>query len=78
MSKLVLFGGKPEVDGPIARFNTIGQEEKNAVLVAMDNDPLSGFLGGKEHGGLWVRRLEEKWAETFKVKHAISMNSATS
>jgi len=76
MSKLALFGGKPEVDGPIARFNTIGQEEKKAALEAMD-EPLSGFLGGEEHGGYWVTKLERKVCEVFGCKHAISVNSAT-
>ena len=79
MSKLALFGGRPEVDEPIARFNTIGQAELYAAHTILNqHHPLSGFLGGEEHGGMWVRRLEGKWAEIFKVKHAISMNSATS
>lgn len=45
---------------------------------ALDDMPLSGYLAGKARGGKAVCCLEEAWAETFKVKHAIAVNSATS
>lgn len=70
-------GGKPEVVGPIKRFKTIGGLEAGAAFAAAQ-DCLSGFLGGKARGGYWVRALEDKWAETFGVKHAVACNSATS
>lgn len=66
-----------EVQGEIPRYNTIGKLERVAAMAAMD-EPLSGYLGGQDRGGLWVRSLEEKWAECFKVPHAVACNSATS
>lgn len=80
MTKLALFGGKPEVNEPIARFNTIGPEELGVItpMLIDHSEPLSGFLGGELTGGRWVQTLEHIWCETFGCKHAISMNSATS
>lgn len=63
--------------GDIKPFNTIGRYELHNVQHAMKTG-LSGYLAGKERGGLWVQALEEKWCETFHVKHAIACNSATS
>lgn len=63
--------------GPIRPFNTIGSEEMlNAAMASMGT--LSGYLAGQERGGFHVRTLEDAWAETFHVKHAIACNSATS
>lgn len=78
MSRLAIDGGAPNVIGPLARFTTIGKEEAHAADLALHGGPLSGFLGGEKRGGYWVRRLEDRWAETFGVKHAIACNSATS
>lgn len=66
-----------EVTGEIPRYNTIGKLERVAAMAAV-NEPLSGYLGGEERGGFWVRALEDKWAERFKMKHAVACNSATS
>jgi perosamine synthetase len=66
-----------EVTGKIPRYNSIGKLERVAGMAAM-NEPLSGYLGGEERGGFWVRALEDKWAESFKVAHAVACNSATS
>ncbi len=66
-----------EVQGTIPRYNSIGRLERVAAMASM-HDPLSGYLGGEERGGFWVQALEEKWAEHFKVTHAIACNSATS
>jgi perosamine synthetase len=62
----------------IGPFNTIGDDEKAAVSAVMTHHPLSGYLAGKERGGRMVCALEDRWAEEFKVKHAIACNSATS
>ena len=77
MSTLALNGGRPAVEGPIAPFNTIGGPELRAVEYAM-RYPLSGFLGGQEHGGPQVRRLEDRWCDIFGVRNAVACNSATS
>ena len=62
----------------IKSFNSIGDGEVHDVVYAMHFSPLSGYLAGKERGGFHVQRLEEEWAQTFGVKHAIACNSATS
>lgn len=64
-------------------FTSLGRHESHAMHeFAGDMEdpgfPLSGYLAGKEHGGYHVRNLEMRWADTFKVKHAIACNSATS
>jgi perosamine synthetase len=67
--------------GPIKPFNTIGFDEHAGVarlLLDGPSLPLSGYLAGKERGGFCVRHLEERWCDTFGVKHAIACNSATS
>jgi dTDP-4-amino-4,6-dideoxygalactose transaminase len=67
----------PEVKGEIARFNMIGVTERDDVSIALYS-PLSGFIGGKQRGGPVICELENTWAGTFGVKHAIACNSATS
>jgi dTDP-4-amino-4,6-dideoxygalactose transaminase len=64
-------------------FNSFSHDEFGALYDLADGarsgfDPLSGYLAGKERGGKHVCRLEDAWSETFKVKHAIAVNSATS
>lgn len=78
MTTLAINGGKPNVTAPLPRFSTIGQAEIEAAELVLHGGTLSGFLGGETRGGYWVRRLEDKWAQTFGVKHAVACNSATS
>lgn len=59
-------------------FDTVASEEMHAVCLATANWPLSGYLAGDRRGGRHVVELEDQWAATFKVKHAIACNSATS
>lgn len=66
-----------EVQGEIPKYNSIGKLERIAATAAI-RDSLSGYLGGEERGGFWVRALEDRWAENFKVAHAVACNSATS
>lgn len=75
---LALYGGKPALSSALQNFNTIGPAEIAAVSAMMKNGPLSGFLGGRKRGGVYVQRLEELWAQQFGVRHAIACNSATS
>ena len=70
--------GDAIVIGGIKPFNGIAQEELVSALAAIDGGPLSGYLAGKSRGGRWVRALEDRWCETFHVKHAVACNSATS
>ena len=81
MSVLAINGGKPVRSRPFPRYNTIGEEEKAAVMKVLDGGVLSGFLGTWSpafYGGTQVRQLESDWQNHFDVKHAITVNSATS
>ena len=81
VKKLALLGGDPVRKEPFPAYKSLGEEEKKAVMEVMDDGILSDFIASPgEHfnGGKRVRRLEDAWAEKFGVKHAISMNSATS
>ena len=80
-SKLALLGGTPVNSNPVPRYNTIGSEEKAAVMEVLDSGELSGFVASAdEHfwGGKQVRALEAAFKRHFGVKHAIAVNSATS
>lgn len=79
--KLAVNGGKPVREQPFPAYNTIGSAEKAAVNRVLDSGVLSEFVGvwGEYfNGGSQVRELEKEWADWFGVKHAVSMNSATS
>lgn len=66
---------------PFAPYNSIGSEEEAAAVRVIRSGQLSSFIarGGESfYGGREVQRLERLVEETFGVKHAVSMNSATS
>lgn len=75
---LALEGGKPAVTSPLKPYNSIGPSEVAAAVAAIKHGPLSGFKGGERQGGLMVQTLEQEVCQLFGVKHAISVNSATS
>jgi len=80
MEKLALFGGKPILTKKMPSYNTIGKEEKRVVLKVMKEKNLSDFLGRageKFLGGKYVKKLEEYFCKYFKVKYAVSFNSAS-
>lgn len=81
MSKLALLGGDAVRTKLFPAYNTIGEEEKRAVLSVLDSGVLSRFLGcwhDDFYGGSKVQQFEREWSEFFGVKHTISVNSATS
>ncbi|KQC04397.1 MAG: hypothetical protein APR53_03365 [Methanoculleus sp. SDB] len=81
MNKLALNGGTPVRNEAFPRYVTIGEEEKRAVMEVLDSTVLSKFLAKWSpdyYGGPKVRQLEREWAEYFRVRHAVSVNSATS
>ncbi|HEX7905935.1 MAG TPA: DegT/DnrJ/EryC1/StrS family aminotransferase [Chitinophagaceae bacterium] len=82
MSKiLAINGGTPVRTKLFPAYNTIGEEEKKAVMKVLDSGNLSQYLGAWTHdflGGPTVRRFEAQWADVWGVKHAISVNSNTS
>lgn len=81
MPKLAINGGALVRTVPFPRYNTIGDEEKSAVMDVLNTGVLSQFLGTWHpdfYGGERIRRLEQEWADYFGVKHAVTVNSATS
>lgn len=81
MKKLALHGGNPIREKPFPAYVTIGDEEKRAVSEVLDSTVLSKYLGAWSpdfYGGPRVLKLEQEWSEYFGVKHAVSVNSATS
>lgn len=80
MSKLALLGGAPVRKTAISWANTMGEEEKNAVIKVMESGNLSAFLaraGEQFLGGPRVKEIEAKFSLKFGAKHSISVNSAT-
>jgi dTDP-4-amino-4,6-dideoxygalactose transaminase len=81
MAELALLGGPRAVTSDLKLYRSVGQAERDAVNRVLDSGCLSAFIGvwGPEFdGGPEVRRLEEAWAQYFNIKHAVSVNSATS
>ena len=80
-NKLAIHGGQPAVTSPLRPYNTIGEEEIAAVTAVLRTGVLSKFLGtwsADFYGGPRVQEFERAWEACFKVKHAVSVNSATS
>ena len=81
MSDLALLGGTPVLREPLRRYRSMGEAEAAAVAEVVASDCLSGFYGspGDEYwGGPKVRAFEAAWRERYGVRHAVSVNSATS
>ncbi len=79
--KLAIHGGKPIRTTPFPAYKVIGEKEKKAVMEVLDSGILSRYLGCWHedfYGGPQVQALEKEWADYFKVKHAIAVNSCTS
>ncbi len=81
MTPLAIKGGSPLRRTPFPTYVTIGEEEKKAVMAVLDSKVLSDFLGTwspQFFGGARVQQLEKEWCAYFRVKHSVSVNSATS
>lgn len=79
-SKLAIHGGAPVRKRPYPPVYTVGKREIAAVMKVLKKGPLSDFIGvtGRYFlGGVSVRSLEYAFTKKFKVKHAVSFNSAT-
>jgi len=79
--KLAINGGEKLRSEPFPSYNTIDEKEEEAVLRVLRSGKLSTYLGtwhNDFYGGVEVQNLEKEWAQYFGVKHAISVNSATS
>ncbi|MBU4348544.1 DegT/DnrJ/EryC1/StrS family aminotransferase [Patescibacteria group bacterium] len=78
--KLAIKGGKPILKKPLPNVYNIGDKEIKAVNNLLKRGPLSDFVGAKGDyflGGKNVKRLESLFCKKFKIKHAVSFNSAT-
>lgn len=81
MSTLALLGGKPTLERPLAPYNSMGEEEVVALARVARSGKLSCFIGAwcdDFDGGPEIRAFEKAWAERFRARHAISVNSNTS
>jgi dTDP-4-amino-4,6-dideoxygalactose transaminase len=81
MSKLAILGGAPVRSGTLRPYRSIGRREVEAVKRVAESGQLSGFYGttGPQFlGGPVVQQFERAWQERFRVRHAVSVNSATS
>jgi dTDP-4-amino-4,6-dideoxygalactose transaminase len=79
--KLALFGGNKTISREFPVYNSLGVEECEAATEVVKSGKLSGFLGSWHpdfYGGEKVKAFERAWADYFKVKHAVTVNSATS
>jgi len=80
-NQLAIFGGKPIINYTFKKYNTIGEEEVEATQSVLKSGVLSKFIGCWDedfYGGPKIKEFEKKWADFFKVKHAITVNSNTS
>ena len=80
VSKLAIHGGTPVMKKPLPEPHNAGKEEIAAAVRVIKTGPLSGFLGTASPrflGGTYVKLLESDYAKRFKVRHAVSFNSAT-
>jgi perosamine synthetase len=79
--QLALFGGPKAIPGTFKRYNPIGVEEVQAAKQVIESGVLSQFLGvwGEDfYGGPKVQEFERTCEAYFGVKHAVTVNSATS
>lgn len=80
-SRLALFGGPKVIAAPFKRYNPIGAEEVGAAKGVVESGVLSRFLGCWDadfFGGSKVQEFERACEVHFGVKHAVTVNSATS
>lgn len=79
--KLALLGGRKIIQSEFKRYNSIGAEEADAAKGVIESGVLSRFLGAWHedfYGGDKVREFERAAESYFDVKHAVTVNSATS
>src|SRR3989304_1616029 len=79
--KLALLGGPKSIQTTFKRYNPIGVEEVQAAKQVIESGVLSQFLGVWHedfYGGPKVQEFERVSEAYFGVKHAVTVNSATS
>jgi perosamine synthetase len=78
---LALLGGAKTIQSGFKRYNSIGEEEVQAAKRVIESGVLSQYLGAWHedfYGGPKVREFERNCQDFFRVKHAVTVNSATS
>ena len=78
---LAIFGGEKIIKNELPIYNTIGKEEKKAVLKVLDSGVLSGFAAqpNKEfEGGRLIEGFQDSFSKLFDVNYSVAVNSATS
>jgi perosamine synthetase len=78
---LALFGGPKAIPATFKLYNSIGREEVDAATKVIESGVLSQFIGAWHedfYGGPKVREFERAAEQYFGVKHAVTVNSATS
>lgn len=81
MSVLAINGGEKVRTKLFEPYNSIGQEDKDAVNRVMDSGVLSKFIGAWEDdffGGPEIQAFEKEWSQEFGVQHSVSVNSNSS
>ena len=79
--RLALFGGSKAINYDMPIYSSIGEEERLAAMEVLKSGVLSKFLGAWSpdfYGGEKVQAFERAWEKAFRVKHAVSVNTATS
>jgi len=79
--KLALLGGHKAISKTFDRYNPMGPEEVEAAKKVVEGGVLSKFLGAWHedfYGGPKVQEFERQCESFFGVKHAVTVNSATS
>jgi perosamine synthetase len=79
--RLALMGGEKTIKTTFKRYNPIGVEEVEAAKKVIESGILSKFLGCWDpdfYGGTKVQEFERACEAHFDVKHAVTVNSATS
>jgi dTDP-4-amino-4,6-dideoxygalactose transaminase len=81
MNPLAILGGTPIRSAALRPYRSIGPAEVEAVKRVAESGNLSGFYGSSGPqflGGPTVQAFEQAWRQQFNVRHAVSVNSATS
>jgi len=81
MYKLAIKGGPKIRRKKFPAYVTVGKEEIKSIGKVIKSGILSKYLGvwhKNFYGGPQVNKLEKTWQKLYKVKHAITVNSATS
>jgi len=78
---LAIFGGNKAISSSLKKYNSIGDDEIDAVVGVLKTGVLSQFIGAWDKdffGGPKVQEFERACEDYFQVKHAVTVNSWTS